>query len=42
MRTIEGDPSVVLQAANKLHPTLQLTVEKINENGNYFLKNLNN
>ena len=32
MRTVKGDPSVVLQAANKLDPNLQFTVETPNQN----------
>ena len=31
VRTVEGDPNVVLHAANKLHPNLQLTLETPNE-----------
>ena len=31
VRTVEGDPNVVLHAANKLRPNLQLTLETPNE-----------
>ena len=34
VRTVKGDPGVVLGAANKLHPNLQFTIEEIDSNGN--------
>ena len=27
VRTVKGDPGLVLEAANKLHPNLQFTIE---------------
>ena len=40
VRTIKGDPNVVLQAANKLDPNLQFTVETPNQNyDSTFLEN---
>ena len=32
VRTVKGDPSVLLQAANKSHPKLQFKLETLNEN----------
>ena len=29
VRTVKGDPGVVFEAANKLHPNLQLTIEEL-------------
>ena len=34
LRTIKGDPGVVLEAANKLHSNLQFTIEELDINGN--------
>ena len=34
VRTVKGDPGVVLEAANKLHPILQFTIEEFDGNGN--------
>ena len=34
VRTVKGDPGVVLEAANKLHPNLQFTIEELDRNGN--------
>ena len=28
VRTVKGDPGLVLEAANKLHPNLQFTIKK--------------
>ena len=33
-RTVKGNPGVVLEAANKLHPNLQFTIEELDSNGN--------
>ena len=33
-RTVKDNPGVVLEAANKLHPKLQLTIEELDSNGN--------
>ena len=33
VRTVKGDPGVVLEAANKLHPNLQFTIEELDSNG---------
>ena len=29
VRTVKGDPGVVLEAAKKLHPNLQFTIEEL-------------
>ena len=31
-RTVKGYPGVVLEAANKLHPNLQFTIEELDSN----------
>ena len=41
VRTVKGDPGVVLEAANKLHPNLQLTIEVLDNNGNLAFLDLN-
>ena len=41
VRTVKGDPWVVLEAANKLHPNLQFTIEEIDSNGNLSFLHLN-
>ena len=41
VRTVKGDPGVVLEAANKLHPNLQLTIEELDNNGNLVVLDLN-
>ena len=33
VRTVKGDPGLVLEAANKLHPNLQFTREDFDRNG---------
>ena len=33
VRTVKGEPSVILHAANKLHPNLQFTLETPKESG---------
>ena len=32
IRIVKGNPGVVLEAANKLHPNLQFTIEELNRN----------
>ena len=34
VRTVKGDPGAILEAANKLHPNLQFTIEELDSNGN--------
>ena len=34
LRTVKGDPGLVLEAAKKLHPNLQFTIEDFDSNGN--------
>ena len=34
VRTVKGDPGIVLEAANKLHPNLQFTIEELDSNSN--------
>ena len=34
VRTMRGEPGVVLEAANKLHPNGLLTIETLDSNGN--------
>ena len=34
VRTVKGDTRVFLEAANKLHPNLQFTIEELGSNGN--------
>ena len=41
VRTVKGDPEVVLEAANKLHPYLQFTIEELDSNGNLAFLDLN-
>ena len=41
VRTVKGDPGVVLEAANKLHPNLQFIIEELDSNGNLAFLNLN-
>ena len=41
VRTVKGDPGVVLEAANKLHPNLQFTIEELDSNGNLAFLDLN-
>ena len=41
VRTVKGDPWVVLEAANKLHPNLQFTIEELDKNGNLAFLDLN-
>ena len=41
VRTVKGDPGVVLEAANKLHPNLQFTIEGLDSNGNLGFLDLN-
>ena len=38
VRTIKGDPGIVLEAAKKLHPNLQFTIEELDSNGKLALK----
>ena len=41
VRTVKGNPEVVLKAANKLHPNLQFTIEELDSNGNLDFLDLN-
>ena len=41
VRTVKGDPGVVLEAANKLHPNMQFTIEELDSNGNFSFLDLN-
>ena len=41
VRTVKGDPGVVLEAANKLHPNLQFIIEELDSNGNLAFLDLN-
>ena len=41
VRTVKGDPGVVLEAANKLHQNLQFTIEELDSNGNLDFLDLN-
>ena len=34
VRTVKGDPGLVLEAANKLHPNLRFTIDELDSNGN--------
>ena len=34
VRTVRANPGVVLEAATKLHPKLQFTIEKLDSDGN--------
>ena len=40
-RTVKGDPGVLLEAAHKLHPNLQFTIEELDSNGNLPFLDLN-
>ena len=41
VRMVKGDPAVVLEAANKLHPNLQFTMQELDSNGNLAFLYLN-
>ena len=41
VRTVKGDPGVVLGVANKLHPNLQFTIEELDKNGYLAFLDLN-
>ena len=41
VRTVRGEPSCLLDAANSLHPNLQFTLEKTNSEGNLPFLDLN-
>ena len=41
MRTVKGDPDIVLKAANELHPNLQFTIENPDSNGDLAFLDLN-
>ena len=41
VRTVKGNPELVLEAANKLHPNLQFTKEELNSNSNLAFLDLN-
>ena len=41
VRMVRGDPGVVLEAANKLHPYLQFTIEEFDSNGNLAFLDIN-
>ena len=41
LRMVKGDPGVVLEAANKLHPNLQFTIEELDSNGYLAFLDLN-
>ena len=41
LRTVKGDPGIVLEAANKLHPNLKFTIEELDSNGNLAFLSLN-
>ena len=41
VRTVKGDPGVVLEASNKLHPNLHFTIEELDSNGNLAFLDLN-
>ena len=41
VRTVKGDPGVFLEAANKLHPNFQFTIEELDSNGNFAFLDLN-
>ncbi|XP_063728862.1 uncharacterized protein LOC134856523 [Symsagittifera roscoffensis] len=42
VRTVKGDPDIVLKAANELHPNLQFTIENPDSNGDLAFLDLNN
>ena len=41
VRTVKSDPGLVLEAANKLHPNLQFTIEELDSNGSLAFLDLN-
>ena len=41
VRTVKSDPRVVLEAASKLHPNLQFTIEELDRNGSLAFLDLN-
>ena len=41
VRIVKGNPGVVLEAVNKLHPNLQFTIEELDKNGNLAFLDLN-
>ena len=41
VRRVKGDPGIVLEAANKLHPNLQFTIEELDSEGNLSFLELN-
>ena len=41
VRAVKGDPGLVLEAAKKLHPNLQFTIEELDSNGNLAFLDLN-
>ena len=41
VRTVRGEPSCLLDAANSLHPNLQFTLEKTNSEGSLPFLDLN-
>ena len=41
VRTVRGEPSCVLNAANSLHPNLQFTLEEVISEGNLRFLDLN-
>ncbi|XP_063728136.1 uncharacterized protein LOC134855525 [Symsagittifera roscoffensis] len=41
VRTVKGDPDIVLKAANELHPNLQFTIENPDSNGDLAFLDLN-
>ena len=41
VRTVKADPGLVLEAANKLHPNLQFTIEELDSTVNLAFLDLN-
>ena len=41
VRTVKGEPGIVREATNKLHPNLQFTIEELDSNGNLAFLGLN-
>ena len=41
LKTVKGDPSLVMHAAKKLNPNLQFTLETPNENGDFPFLDIN-
>ena len=41
VRRVKGHPGIVLEAANKLHPNLQFTIEELDSDGNLSFLELN-